>query len=411
MTKHAATRSILLPIFLTVFIDMVGGGIAIPIFPALITIRETSILSADISDESRKIIFGFLSATFFLAQFFGAPILGAISDRDGRKKVLLLSLFGTMIGYLLFAYGIYIRSIEMLFFARFVAGFMGGNISVALSMISDVSTPENKTKNFGLIGAAFGLGFIFGPALGGVLSNADLVSWFTMYTPFIASALLTLTNIFLVVINLPETLQNPISRKVGLGTGIQNIIKAAQTPTHRSIFLLVFLITFGFTMFTNFFNLFETEKYGLSPQSIGLVFSYVGIWSVIAQGAIVRPLAKRFSPIQILTFSLPILATVLVLIILPEKQWIQYLIIPIMACSQGLTQPNINTIVTNSASAQEQGQILGLNQSVQSFAMAIPPIIAGFLSNLDIHFPNIAAAIFTFGGWLVLYFGVRKFRT
>jgi MFS transporter, DHA1 family, tetracycline resistance protein len=408
MTSKENTQSILLPIFITVFIDMVGAGIAIPIFPALITQHDTAIVAPEVSNELRKIIFGFLSASFFFAQFFGAPILGAISDRDGRKKVLIMSLVGTMIGYLLFAFGIYIRSIEMLFLSRLVAGFMGGNISVALSMISDVSTAETKTKNFGLIGAAFGLGFIFGPALGGMLSNAEWGSAFTLYTPFIVSALLTTINIGLVMFNLPETIKEKIHKKIGIGTGIQNITKAFLSPSHRLVFLLVFLITFGFTMFTHFFNLFETEKYGLTPQSIGIVFSYVGIWSVIAQGAVVRPLSKRFSPVQILSISLLILAIALIAIILPHAQWLQYFIIPFIACTQGLTQPNINTIVTNSASQQEQGQILGLNQSVQSFAMAIPPMLAGFLSNIDIHIPNIAAAIFTFAGWAVLFWGLRS---
>lgn len=400
--QQKSTFRLLIPIFITVFLDLLGGGIAIPIFPAIITVRETSILPMEMGDESRKIVFGFLSAIFFIAQFMGAPILGAISDRDGRKKILLLSLAGTAVGYLLFALGIYLRSIELLFFSRFLAGFMGGNIAVALSMISDISTPENKTRNFGLIGAAFGLGFIFGPALGAVLSNHEWGSLFTMHTPFVVSAALTLINMLLVWRNIPETLKNPLHRKVGLFTGAQNVLKAFRSSTHRPIFTLVFLLTFGFTLFTTFFNLFEAEKYGMSIQQIGMVFSFVGIWSVIAQGVLVRPLSKKFKPADILTYSLPLLSVCLILIILPEVQWWQYLVVPFMACCQGLTQPNINTIVTNSAPTSEQGMILGINQSVQSLAMAIPPIVAGFLSSFNIHSPNIAAALFTLLGWGVL---------
>lgn len=402
------TKHILLPVFLTVFIDMMGGGIPIPVLPSLILAPETSILSPELTPEIRKIIFGFLTGSFFLAQFLGAPILGAISDRDGRKKVLMLSLGGTVVGYLLFALGIYLKSIEILFISRILAGFMGGNISVALSIISDVSTPETKTRNFGLIGAAFGLGFIFGPALGGILSDKTLYSGFSLITPFLVSALLTFINIVLANFNIPETIRNRYHRKVNLLTGIQNIRDAFHSPVYRMIFGMVFCITFGFTLFTQFFSVFLTDEYKMDMRGIGWIFSYVGIWAVIAQGAFLRPLSKKFKPIQILSISLFLLSILLVVIILPEKSGYLYFIIPFMASSQGMTQPNVNTIVTNSAPPEAQGQILGINQSVQSLAMAIPPMIAGFLSSVDIRFPNYAASVFMLAGWAILYFGLRR---
>ena len=407
-TQKVNIRHVLLPVFITVFIDMLGSGIPIPVLPSLIITPETSILSPEVTPELRKIIFGFLTGSFFLAQFIGAPILGAISDRDGRKKVLMLSLGGTVVGYLLFALGIYLRSIEVLFASRILAGFMGGNISVALSIISDVSTPENKTRNFGLIGAAFGMGFIFGPALGGVLSNPEIYSGFSLVTPFLVSALLTFMNIVLANFNIPETIKNRFQRRVNLLTGVQNIRDALRSPVYRVIFATVFCITFGFTLFTQFFSVFLTQEFKMSSSGIGVVFSYVGVWAVIAQGAFLRPLSKRFKPVQILSVSLLLLSGLLVLIILPTESWYLYVIIPFMASAQGMTQPNVNTIVTNAATPEMQGQILGINQSVQSMAMAIPPMVAGFLSTLDIRFPNYAAAVFMFAGWAILYFMLRK---
>ena len=137
---------------------------------------------------------------------------------------------------------------------------------------------------------------------------------------------------------------------------------------------------------------------------IGMIFGYVGVWSVISQAAFLRPLSKKFHSLQILKVSLLLLSILMIVIILPPTPFYYFFIIPFVAISQGMTQPNINTIVTNQAAANEQGQMLGINQSVQSLAMAIPPMIAGFLSNIDMRLPNIGAAICMFIGWALLYF-------
>lgn len=402
--KEMQSKKVLLPLFFTVFLDLLGGGLAIPIMPDLLLEPTGGVLPFEMDRETRTLIFGFLGGIFFLAQFLGAPILGAISDRDGRKKVLLMSLAGTLVGYLLFALGIYIQNIYLLFFSRAVAGFMGGNISVALSAISDVSDESNKTRNFGLVGAAFGLGFIFGPFLGGKLADANTISWFNLMTPFLVAAILTGINMILVVINLPETLKERRERKVTIFTGLENISNAFQHANLRTTFLTVFFITFGFSLFTQFFSVFLKKKFQMDMGQIGMIFGYVGVWSVISQAAFLRPLSKKFHSLQILKVSLLLLSILMIVIILPPTPFYYFFIIPFVAISQGMTQPNINTIVTNQAAANEQGQMLGINQSVQSLAMAIPPMIAGFLSNIDMRLPNIGAAICMFIGWALLYF-------
>ncbi|MGZ4048911.1 MAG: MFS transporter, partial [Bacteroidia bacterium] len=159
MTEIKGPKSPLFTIFLTVFIDMLGVGIVIPVIAALLMDPGYSMLPAATSISTRTILLGFLIAAYPLAQFFGAPMLGALSDRYGRRKLLGLSLFGTLIGYLLFATAILEHNIFMLFASRILDGFTGGNISVALSAISDFSDEKSKSKNFGMVGAAFGLGF------------------------------------------------------------------------------------------------------------------------------------------------------------------------------------------------------------------------------------------------------------
>jgi len=171
-------------IFFTVFLDMLGLSVIIPVIPALFFDPDTQFFAAEVSQSTRSIMYGFIIAIFPLMQFFGAPILGAYSDRFGRRPMLQWSLVGALIGYLLFAYAISIQNIYLLFAARAIPGFMGGNISIIQSAIADVSLPKDKAKNFGLVGAAFGLGFIIGPLIGGVLADNSFVSWFTHSTPF-----------------------------------------------------------------------------------------------------------------------------------------------------------------------------------------------------------------------------------
>jgi len=167
-------NSSILTIFFTVFIDLLGLGIVIPILPALIINPTANLLPFDTAFSQRTIIYGFLIASYPIMQFFGAPLLGTLADRFGRKKILSISLLGTWAGYVLFIIGILTQDIYLLFIGRSIDGFTGGNISIAQSAISDISTPENKSRNFGLVGMAFGLGFVIGPYIGGKLSDPKL---------------------------------------------------------------------------------------------------------------------------------------------------------------------------------------------------------------------------------------------
>jgi len=172
------TGNPLLTIFLTVFIDMLGITIVIPVFTTLFFEPTTAFFTPEDGNVIRSILFGWMIASFPIMQFFGAPVLGALSDKYGRKPILTITIFASLIGYLLFAYAIYSGILWLTFVSRAFSGFMGGNISIAQSAISDISTPEDKAKNFGLIGVAFGLGFILGPAIGGVLADDTIYPWF-----------------------------------------------------------------------------------------------------------------------------------------------------------------------------------------------------------------------------------------
>jgi len=264
---------------------MLGVSIVIPVIPGLFFSETSDFFDPTVSENFRSILYGWLAAAYPLMQFFGAPYLGALSDRYGRKPILAISLVGTMIGYVLFAIAIIRQDIFLLFFSRMLPGFTGGNISIALSAIADISTPEDKTKNFGLVGAAFGLGFILGPAIGGFLADSTVVSWF---------AGLTLINLLLVQFRFPETLKEKQMTPLSMFTGFRNIATSFRTPHLRTIFIVVLLIGLGFSFFTQFFSVFLFQKFSYTEKSIGLLYGWVGIWLVITQGLIVRRMSGKF---------------------------------------------------------------------------------------------------------------------
>lgn len=394
----------LLAVFITAFIDMLGIGIIIPISPALILNGSSSILPPDVSDHARHIIYGFFAATYPFFQFFGAPILGTLADRHGRKKILQISLLGTFIGYVLFAYAIYTHQIWLLFISRALPGFTGGNISIVLAAMADISKPEEKAKNFGIVGMAFGLGFILGPALGGVLSDSHNVSWFNAATPLCFTALLTLINIFYVYRQFPNTFKPVANRELTLMAGIHNLQKAFRLINMRVILLTMFLYSFGWSFFMQFNQIYLIEKFHFTQNQIAMLFAYIGVWIALTQGLLTRYIGKKVAPPEVLKVSLFGLAAIVVILLLPNQVYLLYLLNPFVAIFQGLTQPNLTSIVSSLASKDTQGEMLGIQQSIQSFAFAVPPVIAGFLLNFDVSLPMVVSSLMTVLAWGVFTF-------
>ena len=396
----------LLPIFITVFIDMLGVGIIIPVFAPLIIRNDHGMLAAFSREETRNLIYGLLTATFPFFQFFGAPVLGALSDVFGRKRILQISLVGTLTGYILFASAISFQSLGLLFLARAIPGFMGGNISIVMAAMADISAPSDRAKNFGLIGMAFGLGFILGPFLGGVLSSKEVYSGFTYATPLWFTALLTLLNIYFVHTQFPD-LKPPIrsAKKGSVFTGFRNLRRALEMVKLRTIFTTLFLYSLGFSFFMQFFQVFLIRKFNFSQKEIGLFFGYLGLWIAFSQGVITRYLSGRYRSEQILRVSLIGLSIALFCVIIPENFFWLLLIQPFVAIFQGLSMPNTTGLVSNLASADEQGEILGIQQSIQSVAFTIPPLVAGVVVSIDYRLPILLGSVLIFIAWM--YFSIR----
>ena len=404
-------------VILTIFLDVLGVGILMPVLPQLIfRIFEP----AGYSYHSSLIILGWLTAIYPLMQFLSTPILGQLSDRYGRKSILGFSLFGTAIGYALFAIGIITKNIPLLFFARAMDGITGGNLSVARAVIADVSPPEKRTKNFGLIGAAFGFGFVMGPYIGARLAAPNVSffgllntpHWFGPAVPFWFTAILSIVNTLLVLFILPETHKHINTKlKMAWTKSIDNIRHAAAHPSLRIIFASEFLFWGGFTFFTTFFQILLIQKLGFKVNNVGDFFAYIGVCIALTQGLLTPRLAKRFTNQQILRVSIPGLGFALFLQTLPHNTTQLLMVAPFIALFNGLTMANISALVSLSADKKIQGEVLGIEASVQALAQAIPAIIAGYIAVLGVSVPVIVGGSVVLAGGLVFNLFYRSAKT
>ncbi|GIW22198.1 MAG: hypothetical protein KatS3mg068_1205 [Candidatus Sericytochromatia bacterium] len=203
----------------------------------------------------------------------------------------------------------------MLFLGRIIDGLSGGNVSVIYSSLADISDEKTKAKNFGLVGAAFGLGFIFGPFIGGELSNSEIVSWFNYSTPFIFAGILSVINLLFVLFKFTETLDKTKDTNLEFFKGFKNLIKIFDLKNLRILFIISFFTTLGFTMFSQFFQVFLIKEFNYTQANIGRLYAFFGIWSVLTQGGIVRQLSKKYTPEKILKYSLILMSLTILIVV------------------------------------------------------------------------------------------------
>ncbi|MCE2962347.1 MAG: MFS transporter [Chitinophagales bacterium] len=396
-----ANNSFLLSIFFTAFIDMLGIGIIIPVIPAIFYSEGSSHFAGLVDEKVIRWTFCLLIAAFPFMQFFGAPILGGLSDRYGRKRIIMLSMIGSAVGYSLFSIALYQQSLVILFLSRLIPGFFGGSLSVLFSAISDVSEPADKPKNFAIIGMAFGLGFIFGPMIGGVLSDSSKCSWFNLTTPFLLTIFLALLNFTFVWLTFKETLARSKQTKITFYKGIQNVQKALTTINLRTLFSITFLNTLGFSFYTQFFSVFMFEKFHSNTSEVGYVFAWVGFWLVFTQGFLIRKIKTTISPADVVSKTMLVIGFGIIAMIFPSTIVGILVLNFFLALAQGLNSPNLLTLVSGQAQPEQQGEILGINQSMQSLAQTIPPLVVAVFGKNLTTFPFVFGGSMVVIGWMI----------
>lgn len=411
-SQEKKARRALPSVFFTIFLDVLGVGVLIPILPLLVVAGPARIIPADWTNTQGYILLGWLTAIYPFMQFIATPILGQLSDKFGRRKILSFSLFGTALGYVLFAIGIVTKNIPLLFLARALDGITGGNLSVAQAVIADVTPPEKRTRNFGLIGAMFGLGFVVGPYLGAKLATPGLnfyhlfttPHWFGAATPFWFTAALSLINTVLILVRLPETnMHIERTKKLELTKSVHNIVKAATTPGLRVVFPSIFLYWSGFTFFITFFQVVLIQKLHFGRSNVGDYFAYIGIWIAFTQAVITPALAKRLKNYQVIRFSMIGTAGALLLTLWAHNATELLLVTPLFAIFNGQTIANTTALVSSSVSGRIQGEVLGINASVQALAQAIPAALTGYLATIGVSTPVLVGSGVMAVGWALFW--------
>ena len=374
-------------IFVTVFIDLLGFGIIIPLLPFYAE-----------SFGASAFTIGLLGTSFSLMQFVFSPIWGRWSDRVGRKPIILLGLMGSCLSYLGLALA---ASLPMLFVARIIGGIAGANIPTAQAYVADVTTPENRARGMGMIGAAFGLGFIFGPAIGGLLSriSPQAPMWF-------ASAL-CLSNFVAAWWFLPESRRAGASSK-SMGR-IESFQHAMRQPALMLLLALSFLVTVAFSGFETTFALFSEHRFGFTAATIGFVFAFIGVVLALVQGVVVGRVVKRIGEARLIPFAILTIAIGLGLV--PFAWNIPALLgaLFILATGMGFNNPSLSSMVSKLSSADDQGGILGLVSSIASLGRVVGPAWGGyFYDAYGMTTPYLTASAIMLMTCVVSFIGLRS---
>jgi len=394
MNKSPFANKPFLFILFTGFLSIMGVGVIIPVIPFIVGKYVDPYKINEIA-----LYVGLLVSLYSFCQFFAAPVLGALSDKYGRRPVLLLCLFGSAIGYILFGIG---GSLAVLFIARAIDGITGGDISTVIAYIADVTEPKERGKYFGIVGATIGFGFIIGPTVGGLVSSISLSA------PVFLAAGLTIINMLYGYFILPESLRiehrmddfslhhlNPFVQ-------LQYILK---NNILKNLMIIGFFYFFAFSELTTIITVFFKDILHWTPGNIGFYFFVLGIGDMFTQGYLTGKLAPKFGPVKLALsgFILTGFAYFInSLIPIFPFVFLAFAYIIIYALGSGLFEPSFGGLISGVANPREQGRVQGASQSMQSVARMIAPLLAAFLYQFHPSLPWISCILFSLTGAILL---------
>jgi multidrug resistance protein len=373
-------------IFITVFIDLLGFGIIIPLLPFYAE-----------SFGANAFTIGLLGTSFSLMQFVFSPIWGRWSDQIGRKPIILVGLLGSCVSYVTMALA---GSLVLLFVARIIGGIAGANVATAQAYIADITTTENRARGMGLVGAAFGLGFIFGPAIGGVLSRV------TPETPMWAAAALCFANFVAAWFLLPESRRATTATK-SLGR-MAAFRRAMGEPTLLIVLALYFIVTMAFSAFEATFALFTEARFGYTAASIGFLFAFIGVIIALVQGVLIGKVVKRVGEPRIIPVAIGAIAVSIGMLPFVWNVPTLLLALGLLAMGMGFNNPSLSSMVSKVSHDDDQGGTLGLASSLASLGRVVGPAWGGYLYDAyGMTTPYLSAAALMFIAVVVSAVGLR----
>lgn len=372
-------------VFTTVLIDLLGFGIVLPILP---------LWAEDFGASPVQI--GIITASYAVMQFLVAPILGRISDRHGRRPVILVSLVGTVVAFLMIGFA---QGILIIFLARVLQGAAGASYAAAQAYVADVTEPKDRAHGMGLIGAAFGMGFLLGPAMGALFAMIDA------RTPFFVAAALALANLLLAYRRLPESLKpGAAPARTSRLAAVRRILASRRLGP---LVWLTFVANFAFVAMETTFALFGAWRFDYDMVQMGLLFAYIGVLAAASQGYLVRRMVARSGEPRVMLIGLVGTAAGLLLLAVSESLWLLLIALALMALASGLVFATTTALISLSARDDEQGMVLGVTASATGLARIGAPLLGGLLfQHVDVSAPMLlGAALFALcalgGAWAV----------
>lgn len=390
-------------IFITMLIDITGWGIIIPVIPKLIS----ELINGDVSEAAKY--GGWLTFAYAFTQFIFAPLIGNLSDKYGRRPIILISLFAFALDYILLAFA---PTILWLFVGRIIAGLTGASITTASAYIADVSTPENRAKNFGMIGAAFGLGFIIGPVIGGLLGQ------FGSRVPFYAAAVLCFLNFLYGYFILPESLSKKNRRAFEWkrANPIGAFLNLKKYPELLGLMLAIFLLYVGSHAVHSNWSFFTIYKFNWDEKMVGISLGAIGLLVGLVQGGLIRWTSPRLGNKKSIYFGLILYTVGMFLFAIASESWMMFAFL-IPYCLGGISGPALQSVISEKVPANEQGEIQGTMASLMSASAIVgPPMMTNtfyFFTHKEAPF-QFAGSPFVLGGFLMLlstiiaYYSLRK---
>lgn len=372
-------------IFITLLIDVIGFGIIIPVMPELI--RELT--GSDLSSAS--VFGGFLLFAYAGTQFLCAPIVGALSDRFGRRPVLLASLFGFFLDYV---FTFFAPTIAWLFVGRIIAGMMGASFTTASAYIADISTPEKRAQNFGMIGAAFGLGFIIGPVIGGLLGPLG------PRVPFLAAALLTFINWLYGYFVLPESLKPENRRKFEWrrANPVGSLIQLRKYPVISGLIVSLVLVYIASHAVQSNWSFFTMERFKWDERMVGISLGVVGIMFAIVNGLLIRKIIPKLGNEKSVYTGLAFSSAGFILFAIAPESWMMFAV-TIVYCLGAIAGPALQGIISTQVPANEQGELQGALTSLMSLTSVIGPLL---MTNIFHYFTEEGAPTYLPGAPMLL---------
>ena len=371
----------LIPIFVVVFVDLLGFSIILPLLPFYA-------LEYKLTPDA----IGLIAAVYSVFQFIASPVLGAMSDKYGRRPLLIYSQIGSMLGFLLLGWA---SAVWMLIASRVIDGISGGNITIASAYVADVSEPKDRASAMGVIGVAFGLGFMFGPFIGG-----ELAALWGKAAPAFGAAIFSGISVLLTIFYLKEPVIHRSMKESKKGLAMT--IEYFRTQNISTFLLIFFFFALQFTLYVSMFSLYAHLELDFTERDVGRFLAYVGFLGIIWQGAVIRPLVKKMGELFSVRLGMVCLAIGLLLIVLAEN-WLQLALVAfIFSFGSGITRVVISSLITQAAPPDKKGSVLGVSASLESLSRIIGPVIGGYMI-ASLH-PNyigfVGAAMAAVGAYL-----------